>query len=258
MQYILSIFDSVKLTSMKKYFFILPVFLILTLISGCNNYGTEKTFDGVELYHTDKVTAAEADKLGQYLVDQKFADGSGKSVQLTKSGNVYQFRFVVKDGIDKDAAYAKTIKFFGSMLSAQVFDGAPAEVQLCDDHFTTLKTIPADNYGKEKIFNGLSLLHTPNITDVEVDSLGNFLVSSKFADGKQRITIITKVANVYQFKFAVKPGMEKSTDYLKEVKVFAAQISTGAFHGALTEIVLCDDDLNALVAVPMDQSATKM
>ena len=124
-----------------KYLSLLLALLLVSLLSGCSNYGKQKVYDGVQLFHTDKVTDAEADSLGNYLVKEKFADGQEKTVQLTKSGDSIQFRMVVKAGIDKDQSQTKIFKFFATMLSAQVFNGEPLQLQLCDDHLNTLKTV---------------------------------------------------------------------------------------------------------------------
>jgi hypothetical protein len=243
---------------MKKSLTILSIFLTLTVFSGCNNYGTEKDFDGVQVYHTDKVTAAEADQLGAYLVKEKFANGEAKSVQLTKAGNTYQFRLVVKAGIDKDTSYWKTAKFFGSMLSAEVYDGAPVEVHLCDDHLKTSKVLVADDFGTEKFFDGVTLFHTKSITSAEVDSLGNYLVKGKFADGREKSAMITKSGNIYQFKFVVRDGVDKSPDYLKTGRLLASELSSGVFKGAPVEVVMCDEYFNTLAVLQMDDSTKKM
>jgi hypothetical protein len=240
---------------MKKYLF--HAILLFVLVS-CSNYGKEKIYDGTELYHTDKVTDAESDALGKYLVDNKFADGKTKTVQLTKSDNTYQFRMVVKEGIDKDTAYAKTAKFLATMLSAQVFNGSPVEVQLCDDQLATLKTLTSDDFGKMKNFDGVGLFHSKNITDAEFNAMGNYLVSSKFADGRAKNAEITKSGNIYQFKFVVKKGIDKDPSYLENGKAFASQLSSGVFNGAPVEVLMCDDYFNTLVVLPMTDTTKKM
>jgi hypothetical protein len=131
-------------------------------------------------------------------------------------------------------------------------------LQLCDDQFNTLKVFNADDYGKEKIFNGVGLLHSKNITDAQVDSLGNYLISSKFADGTSKSVLITKSGNTYQFKFATKKGADKDPEYLKNGKIFAFQLSKGVFNNAPVEVHMCDDYLNTLVVLPMEDSTQKM
>ncbi len=67
-------------------------------------------------------------------------------MQITKSGHMLQFRFVVKPGADKDESQIPTVQAMGAMLSSVVFGGAPLEVHLCDDHFQTLRSRPRDRH----------------------------------------------------------------------------------------------------------------
>src|ERR1700742_3107831 len=193
---------------MKRINLVLSAFLLFFMLSACNNLGDKKIYNGVELYHSKNVTDAEADKLGNYLVTSQFADGKAKTVQLTKSGDIYQFNFVVKNGADKDTAIIKNTKLFASILSAQVFNGAKVEIHMCDEYMKSLKVFASDDLGKEKNFNGVELFYTKDITDAQVDSLGNYLVSAKFANGKEKTVQITKKGNTYQFRFVVKQGID--------------------------------------------------
>ena len=194
---------------MKTKLLVLPVLFLFFLLPGCTNYGKERVYDGVELYHTDKVTDAESDLLGNYLVKDGFVDGNEKTVQFTKSGNTYQFRMVVKEGIDKDANYATIAKFMATMLSAKLFNGQPVELHFCDKYLKTLKVLVADDYGKALVFNRTEVFHTRDITDAEVNTLGNYLTSSKFSNGKEKDVLLTKTGSTYQFKFVIK----KNTKY---------------------------------------------
>jgi hypothetical protein len=236
---------------MKKELFALPVLLLFFILPSCTNYGKEKIYDGVELYHTDQVTDAESDRLGNYLVKDGFADGNEKTVQFTKSGNTYQFRMVVKEGIDKDPAYAVIAKFMATMLSAKLFNGQPVELHFCDKYLKTLKVLVADDYGKIASFNGVELFHSRDITTAEVNALGDYLVTSHFADGKSKSVLLTKTGSTYQFRFVIKKGFEKDEEYLKNVKIFTSQLSTNVFKGAPVQVNLCDDYFTTLAVVPM-------
>jgi hypothetical protein len=228
------------------------------MLSACNNLGDEKTYNGVELYHTKSVTDAEASKLGNYLVTSQFADGKDKTVQLTKSGDVYQFNFVVKNGVEKDTSIVKNTKLFASILSAQVFNGAKVEVHMCDEYMKSLKVFVSDDLGKEKNFDGTELFYTKDITEAEVDSLGSYLVREKFANGKEKTAQITKKQNTYQFRFVVKNGVDKDPDFLKNAKVFASDLSANVFAHSPVEVDLCDAYLSTLAAVQMDDPGRKM
>jgi hypothetical protein len=239
---------------MKKFKLTLIAAGLFLAVSSCNNYGTEKIYNGVELYHTQNITDAEAGKLGDYLVSSKFADGTTKTVQITKQGNTYQFRFVLKDGADKDPSLPKTLKYMASILSARVFNGQPVEVHMCDDQLKTLKVFTGENYGKEKVFDGVELFHTQAVTDAEADSLGNYLVTSKFADGNEKTVQLAKPGSIYQFRFVVKEGLDKDQNFLNNVKSFAAELSKNVFQNAPVEVHLCDNDLTTIAVVPMDNS----
>jgi len=116
--------------------------MLSTLIYSCSSgYGKEKKFNGVQLFYTSKVTEAQADKLGNYLISGGFANGEKKTVQITKTGNTYEFRMVVKKGIEKDEEYTKLFKSYAWELSQFVFNGVRLEIHLCDDKLKTLKVI---------------------------------------------------------------------------------------------------------------------
>jgi hypothetical protein len=88
----------------------------------------------------------EVNKLGEYLVDSGFADGETKSVQLNKSGKTYEFRMVVKKGIEQDQEYKNLGKMLGAEISADVFGGAQVDTHFCDENFKTLIVLPMATY----------------------------------------------------------------------------------------------------------------
>ena len=114
----------------------------LTMLSGCGSgYGERMEFNGGELYHTATVTADEATRLGQYLVAEEFFDGNEKTVQLNKNGSTYEFRFVVKKGLEDDPEFIATVKAFASELSEDVFDGNQVDIHLCDEYLETVRAV---------------------------------------------------------------------------------------------------------------------
>ena len=73
----------------------LIIVLGMALLYACTSYGEKLEFKKTEVYYTNKVSLKEVQKLGDYLVSSKFADGNRKSIQLTKSDNGnYVFRMV--------------------------------------------------------------------------------------------------------------------------------------------------------------------
>lgn len=109
------------------------------VIYSMDGYGEKLEFNGTDVYYTEEVTEADAQKLGVYLLSSEFADGGEKSVQLSKRDSVYLFRMVVMDGITKDSTNDITFMAMAWTLSANVFDNAPVELEACDNTFETLR-----------------------------------------------------------------------------------------------------------------------
>ncbi|MGI8467990.1 MAG: hypothetical protein ACR2N3_06010 [Pyrinomonadaceae bacterium] len=113
----------------------------ISKISGIGEYGTKLEFNGGELYYTNNVTEAEARRLGNYLVKEGLFDGNRKTVQLDKAGSTYQFRVVVLKEKQNDPATFQIWKEAAAEISRDVFNNAPTEVHVCDDHLKTLRVI---------------------------------------------------------------------------------------------------------------------
>jgi len=128
---------------MKKQWYILTIFLSLCLTS-CNPYGEKLEFNGTEVYYTESVVKEEAQKLGNFLVNSRFADGNRKSVQLTKneeSGN-YIFRMVTNEKAQKEDSYDILFKAISIQISDSVFNGKAVDFHVCNNTFKTLRVIP--------------------------------------------------------------------------------------------------------------------
>ena len=124
---------------MKK---VIPILLLMIFIS-CADYGTLLEFNGGELYYKSPVSEREAYKLGEYLVESEFFDGEPKTVQLDKTGNTYNFRMVIKVGIEKDEEFIQLFKVFSNELSEYVFNGNAVDIHLCDESLNTLRVVVA-------------------------------------------------------------------------------------------------------------------
>jgi len=113
----------------------------LACLTGCGpDAGTRLTFNGGELYYTSSVTQAEANKLGRYLVSEGFFNGNMKTVQLNKAGSTYEFRMVIKKGLEKDEEFIQIAKQMCVELE-QLFGGRDVDIHLCDENLTTLRVI---------------------------------------------------------------------------------------------------------------------
>ena len=123
---------------MKKLLFL----LLVTIFTGCSNYGTLLEFNDNELYYTPSVSEREAYRLGEYLVDGGFFNSnSSLRVQLDKTGNTYNFRMVIKKGIEKDEEKIEIMKILAMELSENVFNGFNVDIHLCDENLSTIRVV---------------------------------------------------------------------------------------------------------------------
>ena len=123
---------------MKKLY----LFLITMIFANCGgDHGTLIEINGGELYYTSSISTREAYKLGEYLEDSGFFDGERKTVQINKTGNTYEFRMVVKKGLENDEEFIQLAKLFSIELSEEVFNGYDVDVHLCDINLETLRVV---------------------------------------------------------------------------------------------------------------------
>ena len=135
----------------KQYKWVLAFFLIVVstalFTEGCagkypSEWGKRLQYADSELFYTPLVTKEKARKLGDYLVETGFfKKGKAGTVQITKEGDIYQFRVVVKEGVEDDTEFLKTVGMFAAHLSRDVFDNEMLEIHLCDKQLKTLQTV---------------------------------------------------------------------------------------------------------------------
>ncbi len=127
----------------RRLFFLLLVALMVPVVGCGTNLGKKTERNGCELYRKKPVKKSQAKKLLKYLDKQQFCDGNKKTVQIRKKGSTYEFRMVVKKGIEKDKAYIKTAKLFAHQMSVNVFDNAQVDLHMCDKRLKTLRVVVA-------------------------------------------------------------------------------------------------------------------
>ncbi len=127
---------------MKK---ISKILLVLTsvLLLACSGYGEKLQYQKTEVYYTDKVEKVDAEKLGDFLVRSEFANGTEKSIQLTKDEktNNYTFRMVTTKEASESKSYETIFKMYAKQISDSVFNKQPVDFHICDNTFKTLKVI---------------------------------------------------------------------------------------------------------------------
>lgn len=129
----------------KKYFtsaWLLILFAVM-IITACNDFGEKLTYNGGNLHYKSPVTVEEATLLGEYLEEIDFFDGTPKTLQLNKNGDVWILKVVIQKGMEEDEEYIDLIRQFSRELSYNVFDKHEVEIHLCDKRMQTLKVVVA-------------------------------------------------------------------------------------------------------------------
>jgi hypothetical protein len=236
---------------MKKLSFFLLIAVIapfLISFAGDADYGRKLKYGSTELYYTDKVTKKEAKALGEYLVETNFTKGEQKkTVQLTKEGDVYQFRMVVKKGYLDDAEYDAIAASYAYNISKDVFDGKEVEIHFCDDQLGTKKVVEMYNgdvvdEGLEMLeFDGTEIEYDKSVAKSEVKALGNYLIKEGFTDGTTKSIQFIFENDTYVFRMVVSKETAADAEYEEIARSFANAMSTDLFDGAAVEIHLCDE-----------------
>ena len=107
-----------------------------------NDYGNEIKFsNGGQLFYKNSVEKADAERLAEYLKKSGWDTGNAKTVQLNKNGDTFEFRMVIKKGIDHDEQYLANAKVMAIELSQNVFNGSKAEIHMCDEKLETIRVV---------------------------------------------------------------------------------------------------------------------
>lgn len=213
----------------------------LIMVSGCFlNWGKRLEFNGGELYYTQEVTEEEATRLGEYMIESGFFDGNEKTVQIARNGTTYEFRMVIKEGLDQDEEYLWIAGIYALELSENVFEGNRTDIHLCDEHLQTLQVIAALE------FNGGQLFYLSGVTSEEAEGFGNYLVETGFFDGSEKSVQLAKTGAVYEFRMITHPGLEQDPEYLEVAEAFTVELSENVFNGSRVDIYFCDADLQTL------------
>jgi len=126
---------------MTKRKLLTAIIWICLMQTACNNYGSKyEAGKHIEVYYTDSVDQATAKRTGDFL-SRNISTETKKSFQLTRSGEIFTFRMVVDRKKIKELN-DQALQAFALLLSDSVFNHKPVNVDLCDDHFKTIRSLP--------------------------------------------------------------------------------------------------------------------
>ena len=206
------------------------------------NLGTKLEINRGQLYYTKQVRPEDAERLGQYLLAEKYFDGTPKTAQIDKAGSTWLLRMVVKAGMDKDESYAALAKLFGMQISNGVFSGQALKIELCDARMKTLRTItPID--GTRIEVNGGEIYYASMVERATADKLGKHFAETGFFDGNQKTVHLVKDEQSWWVRIVVRSGIDDNAQAVREFGVMGLELSGHVFDGGKVVIHLCDDKL---------------
>ena len=110
------------------------------------------------------------------------------------------------------------------------------------------------NYGEKLEFDGTEVYYTKGIEKAEATKLGQYLISSKFADGRKKSVQLAKdeKTNRYSFRMVTAEKAAKDSTYNFIFKLMARQISDSVFVGKPVDFHVCDNTFNTLKVLTYD------
>ncbi|PLX07348.1 MAG: hypothetical protein C0596_10390 [Marinilabiliales bacterium] len=241
---------------MKKHILLfllaIPFFAIVSC-SDTNNTTKETddsnelklSFDGTEIHYSEDFNEEEVEILGQFLIEADFTDGSKKTVYISKSEDKYQFKMPVKEGYEKDEGFIDLVELFASQLSSSVFSGEKVEIVLCNNELETLKTvqmIEGINLGYNmRNFDGIDWQYDNNVTDIQIESLRNYLNEKGYLDNKIQQVIFLRDELWFHIQLYVAKEDYEDSGFKSKVKEMGQEIFDKVVFCETLQVDICND-----------------
>jgi hypothetical protein len=114
--------------------------LLGQLIAG-ESYGTRLEFNQGEVYFQEPVTEQQATKLGEFLKEAEFFDGTPKTVQLLKVDGQIQIRFVILPEFINELDIQAAFRSFGAVLRDELFEGQALELHMTNEELESRRVL---------------------------------------------------------------------------------------------------------------------
>lgn len=112
--------------------------------------------------------------------------------------------------------------------------------------------VSCNNYGTKLEFDDTELYYTDDITEDEAENIGEYLQEEEFTEGEEKTVQIAKNGDTYQFRMVVKEGYDEDEDFELVALDFIYNLSYDVLDGEPVELHMCDEKLETLKVVEMD------
>ncbi len=223
---------------------ILAVALLLPCVSGCG-YGPKVENANIEVYYKDGATKAEAERLAAYLTKLWAGPGDRRSVQLTKKGDSYQFRMVVKKEFQNNNEALQDLAFDAARVSRDVFAGAPVELHACDERLNTIKVVPPRDDVRYGVVEGkVEVFFSSPDRKADAERMAKFL-AGELQNAAVTFTLV-RHPDVIEVHMVIRKELQDDADTLEGLRQTGKAISANVFKGTPVEMQLCDEHLKVL------------
>jgi len=116
--------------------------------------------------------------------------------------------------------------------------------------------VSCSGYGKKEKFNGTEVYYKGDITKEEATKLGDYLISSEFADGRSKsVQLVKNEENGnYVFRMVTNEKAQKEKTYDILFKALAMQISDSVFEGKPVDFDVCNNTFESVKYIPFKTS----
>ena len=223
---------------------VVGAFVYFTFFAG--GFGSKVTNGHIEVYYKDGASKEEAERLAAHLAKLWAVATEARSVQLTKNGDAYRFRMVVKKEFQNDAKMLDQIGIVGARIARDVLNGANLEVEACDERLNTVKGIPIPEDFRHGFVRGkIELFHSATASKPDATKLMDFLEMEFAAAPAPLLTFaLGKRGATHVVSMAFKQELLKQPEVLAELRVYRERLSKTVFNGEPVELQTCDDSFN--------------
>jgi hypothetical protein len=229
----------------RRGLLIVVVLFPLALV-GCG-HGSKVQQGNIEVFYKDGATKAEAERLAAYLDKHWGALPGRRSVQLTRSGEGYQFRMVVKKEYQNSNTLLKQLQFDGARISRDVFEGAAIELHACDEHLKTLQVFPPRPDLRYGVVEGnIEVFYSSAIEKEDARRLAKYLANAMVGAPTQLSFKLARRVAIIEVHMVIQKEARKNPIAIAELRDERKGLEVNVFTGAEVELHLCDESFNVL------------
>jgi hypothetical protein len=211
-----------------------------------SNSDERLVFKRGELYYRAPVSQAEAQRVGEYLVEEGyFNDQHDTSVQLIKEREIYDVRFVVQPARADDTLVNIVYGAMGREIGRRILGDQPIEVVLVDQQLQPLKAVAPSArlaFGKSELY------YTDPITDDEARAVGEQFQQSGFFENDRATSVhLGRGEGAYQLRFVIaEPAKANDRDTVAAFSKLTGIIADTALGAQTVVMHLCDSEFRTL------------